>query len=308
MTLALVGAALLGVDGVPLRRTSGGWLAVARWPLAVAVIAAVLASAGATAWRTVGGTVHAWEDPRPAVAIDQAEGGLGNRMLLLQPEGSALVYRLLGSEPADVARSLPAPAASGPDDAALAAAVGGLFEQGAAPGELNPARDLSDQAVGFVGLRTSGNDPRVRALDATAGLSRLGDHDGVIFWRVAAGGGADQALAPTRARIVTAKTDSPVSVSGDHGRLQSTVVVPPDASLVLAEPREWSAHARVTADGHVLAPSGASAAYPLPQGTRSISVQVLPTDPMWRYAQGLALLLVVFIALPLGNRASRRRT
>jgi hypothetical protein len=256
----------------------------------------------------VGSTLHAWEDPRPAVAIDQAEGGLGNRMLLLQPEGSALVYRLLGSEPADVARSLPAPAASGPDDAALAAAVGGLFQQGAAPGELNPARDLSDQAVGFVGLRTSGNDPRVRALDATAGLSRLGDHDGVIFWRVAAGGGADLALAPTRARIVTARTDSPVSVSGDHGRLHSTVVVPADASLVLAEPRAWSAHARVTADGHVLAPSGASAAYPLPQGTRSISVQVLPTDTMWRYAQGLALLLVVFIALPLGNRASRRRS
>jgi hypothetical protein len=311
MLLALLAAALLGSAGLPVRRTGGGgWLALARWPVAAAVIATVLASAGWTAWHTLGDTLHSWTDPRPAVAIDQAEGALANRMLFLEPDDAGLAYRLVGSEPTDVARSLPSPTGSAADQAdhlALATAVSALFEQGAAPGELHPARDLSAQAIGFVGLRTDSSDPRIRELDATAGLSRLGDHDGVIFWRVLAGGGTDDALAPSRARVVTAQTESALPVAGDHARLHATVIAPAGASLVLAEPQGWRDHARVTANGQVLAPKGADTAYPLPAGTSAITVQVLPTDTLWRYAQGIGLLLALFIAIPVGNRASRRR-
>jgi GT2 family glycosyltransferase len=310
MLLALLAAALLGSAGLPVRQAGGGWLALARWPVAAAVIATVVLSSVWTAWHTLGDTLHAWTDERPAVAIDQAEGGLGNRMLLLEPDEAGLAYRLVGREPSDVARSLPDPARSDADQAdhlALATAVSALFEQGAAPGELHPARDLSAQAVGFVGLRTDPSDPRIRALDATAGLSRLGDHDGVIFWRVLAGGGTDDSLAPSRARVVAGQTESAVPVSGDHARLHATVIAPAGSSLVLAEPQGWTRHARVSVDGRALAPEAGGATYALPAGRSEVTVNVLPTDTLWRYAQGVAFLLAVFVAIPLGARPSRRR-
>jgi hypothetical protein len=46
----------------------------------------------------------------------------------------------------------------------------------------------------------------------------------------------------------------------------------------------------------------------VPAGSHTLSVEVLPADATWRWAQGLALLLVVFLAIPFGNRASRRRS
>ncbi len=46
---------------------------------------------------------------------------------------------------------------------------------------------------------------------------------------------------------------------------------------------------------------------PLPAGPATISVEVLPTSALWRYAQGALLLLVLFVAVPFGNRGSRRR-
>ena len=230
-------------------------------------------------------------------------------MLLLTPEGDALTYQLLGREVGDVTRILPAPAAARPSSAALAASVSALFEQGAAPGALTPAADLAHQAVGFVGLRAEPTDPRIRSLDATAGLSRLGEHDGVLFWRVLPGGGgtADDAVAPSRASLVTRTAEQALPVSGSHSQLEVKSVVPQGASLVLAEPGEWVRHARVTVDGRVLAPSGEAAAYALPAGPATISVDVLPTNSTWRYAQGLLLLVVLFMAVPFGNRSSRRR-
>ena len=310
LTLALIAAALSGSEGLAVARSRGGWLAVLRWPVGAALVGAVLIGAGWTAWRSVGDTLGAWSDPRPAVAEDQAEGGLANRMVLLEPDAAGLTYELLGREPGAVARTLPAAASASSGHTTLDTAVSALFEQGAAPGELRPAEGLSDLAVGFVGLRTESTDPRIRELDATAGLSRLGEHDGLIFWRVLAGGGSsgDEAVAPSRARLVTAKTEQAVPVDGAHSAIDTKVVVPQGASLVLAEPVEWTRHARVTVDGRVLAPRAGSAAYDLPAGPATIRAQVLPTDPWWRNVQAIALLLVVFLAVPFGNRGSRRRS
>lgn len=309
LALALLAAALLGTQGLAVRHATGGWVALVRWPIAAAVIVSVIASLGWTTWRTLGDTLGTFTDPRPAVAIDQSESGVANRMLLLEPEASGLAWSLLGREPGEVARVLPATTAGRPDPTALTAAVGHLFETGAAPSELDPARDLSDLAVGFVGLRTDGSDPRVRVLDGTAGLSRLGEHEGVTFWRVLPGGGQarDDALAPARARLVTGGSEQALPVDGDHARLVTRAVVPPKTVLVLAEPPEWVRHARVSVDGDVVAPSGDGATYALPAGAHSISVEVLPVSPLWRWVQGAALLLVVFLAIPFGTRASRRR-
>ncbi|MDR6862246.1 glycosyltransferase [Phycicoccus sp. 3266] len=305
--LGLVAAALLGADGLPVSRARGGWLALLRWPVGVALVAGVLLSAGWTTWRTVGSTLGAWSDPRPAVAVDQAESGISNRMVLIAPAGDGLSYRLVGREPGDVARSLPVPTER-PDTRALSIAVTTLFQEGDAP-TTSPTATLSDLAVGFVGLQADSDDPRVRALDATAGLSRLGEHDGTIFWRVLPGGGsaADDSLAPARARLVTKSSEQVVPTAGDHARLDAQVVAPQGTTLVLAEPQAWTRHARVTSDGQVLAPVGDAAAYKVPAGSHRLEVTVLPSDTYWRYLQGLALLVAAFLAIPFGNRASRRR-
>lgn len=319
VSLALISAALLGSRDLPIGRTHGGWahggwLVLVRWPVAAAVVVGVLGGIGWTGWYSLGRTIQAASDPRPAVAIDQADGPLGNRMVVLAPDRAGVSYQLLGSEPGQVARILPPSPASQTgnapaDTGQLDAAVGALFQQGAAPGEVGPARLLADAGVGFVGLRTDASDARLRQLDATAGLTRLGDHDGVIFWRVSSGGGQalDDAVAPSRARLVTATSEQPVPVAGPHSRIDTDLTVPRGATLVLAEPAGWVHHAQVAVNGRVLAPVGGRAAYALPAGRAHLTVDVLPTDVLWRSAQGMLAVIVLFLALPFGNRASRRR-
>jgi hypothetical protein len=313
MTLALLAAALLGSRDLPVRRAHGGWWAVVRWPVAAALVVGVLGGVAWTGWHSLGRSLQAFADPRPAVAIDQADGQLGNRMVVLAPDRAGVSYQLLGSEPGTVARMLPSSAASPTgteaDTSRLDTAVAALFQQGAAPGDVGPARLLADAGIGFVGLRTDASDARLRQLDATAGLTRLGDHDGVIFWRVSSGGGPalDNAVAPSRARLVTATSQQPVPVAGAHSRIDTDLVVPRGATLVLAEPTGWVRHAQVAVDGRVVAPVGGRAAYALPAGRGHLTVDVLPTDLPWRTAQGALAVLVLFLALPFGNRASRRR-
>lgn len=309
--LALIAAALLGVDRLPLRRSSGGWLAVSRWPLWAAVAAAVLASAGWTAWRAVGSELSAWSDPRPAVAIDQAEGDPSNRMLLLETAGEQVHYRLLGREVSDVARSLPMTSAARPADSGLATAVGLIFEQGGSPDGPKPGPALAAQGVGFVGLRAEQTDPAIRTLDSVAGLSRLGEHQGVLFWRVLpADGAADAVVAPSRARILSAGGVQTVPVSGDHGRLSAEVTAGRGARLVMAEPAAWAGQARVTFNGETLraSPAARQPTYALPQSRGHLVVEVLPTYPLWRWAQLALLAAIAFLALPLGGRASRSRS
>ena len=158
--LALLAAALLGADRLPLRRSAGGWAAVSRWPVGAAVVLAVVASTGWTAWKAVGTDLSAWSDPRPAVAIDQAEGPLSNRMLLLETDGQQVRYGLLGREVSDVARDLPLTAAQLPERSALAEAVGRLFEQGGDPDAAEPAAVLAD--AGHRLRRSAGRGHRPR--------------------------------------------------------------------------------------------------------------------------------------------------
>jgi hypothetical protein len=106
---------------------------------------------------------------------------------------------------------------------------------------------------------------------------------------------------------VTTKSAQAVPVQGEHGRLHAKVTVPRDAMLTLAEPAGWTEHATVTVDGRTVSADGDTAAYPLPAGHHTLEVTVQPTHPTWLMAQGLALLVALFLALPFGNRASRRQ-
>jgi hypothetical protein len=269
------------------------------------VVAAVLASGGWTAWKAVGAELSVWTDPRPAVAVDQAEGPLAGRMLLLEPGTGEVAYQLLGREVGDVVRSLPAPAQSRPQDPGVARAVALLFEQGSSPEAPQPAAALAAQGIGFVGVRAADTDPSIRTLDAVAGLSRLGVHDGVAFWRVLDGG--DAARAPSRARLEGRGAPAPVDVTGDHGRTVTTVPAGAAYRLVVAEPAAWAGHARVTLDGRELTAAGDATqpTYALPAGGGTLAIDLPPTHERWRWAQLALLAGLAFLAVPLGGRARR---
>jgi hypothetical protein len=100
-----------------------------------------------------------------------------------------------------------------------------------------------------------------------------------------------------------------VDVSGDHAR--TSVHLPAGGAgrlLVIAEPRGWVRHAEVRYAGRELhALTGRSQpTYAVPAGAGRLDIEVLPTMTWWRWGQGALLALVVFLALPLGRRRSRR--
>jgi hypothetical protein len=77
--------------------------------------------------------------------------------------------------------------------------------------------------------------------------------------------------------------------------------------VVLAEPREWIGHAQVRFDGELLTATAAGLpTYMLPERAGLLSVDIPPRDPGWFAGQLALLALTVFLAVPFGNRRSRR--
>ena len=106
LTLALLASALLGIEGVDLRSGSRprGLLA---WPATALGVVTALAFVGTCAWTGFGSLLVPAEDPRPAVAIDQASGPASSRTLLLTVSEDTISYAVRGREPGLPARDLP---------------------------------------------------------------------------------------------------------------------------------------------------------------------------------------------------------
>lgn len=183
-----------------------------------------------------------------------------------------------------------------------------------------------DTATGTSGsaLTDSARNPQlaalVRRLDATAGLTRLGGNDERILWRVLPLTTATGAVPPARAHLATTDTRplQALPVSGPHAGIRDGVQVPPadaDRVLVVAEPSQWALRAKVSVDGQEVAarpaasPGGATRpSYPMPRSGGQVRIVLEPEYPRWRAAQGIAVVVVAFLAIPFGTRRSRRRT
>lgn len=311
MLLALVSAALVGSVGLGsvLRGPRWGWARVGALGALVAVCVAVTGSAG---WRAAGGLSDALSvghDALPAVAVDQARGELANRLLLLRPEATRVDYELVGAEPGallrDVDRSDPV---RDPGVSAVVSALAGALRDSASP----PGERLADLGVGFVAVRAEADHPVIRTLDATAGLTRLGSTDGQILWRVLSRGGtATEAVPPARVRLVDAagRAVEVVPVSGPHATVDTRVPAGADGrAVVFAESADWADRAQVRFDGEVLSPQpgAGTPAYRLPARAGQLSVDLPPEHPRWVLGQLALLAFVVFMAVPFGNRRSRR--
>ncbi|HEX7537483.1 MAG TPA: glycosyltransferase family 2 protein [Dermatophilaceae bacterium] len=309
--LALIAAALRGfARGVGwLSPSRFGWRRILVTSVASAAVLGVVASVAMAGWAGVGHALTVRRPDMPAVAADQARGPWGNRLLELTRGRDAIGYRLLGAEPGQVVRDLPG-AEIGPDPllaAAVKSAVGGT--------ELTSANaahhELADLGVGFVAFRGASTEPLVTQLDATAGMTRLSNNRGLILWRVLP---RANVVASSRLRLVDAEGASlaSIDVTGDHGRTDVGLTTggSPAAGrrLVVAEPRPWAEHARVTFAGRQLAaiPGTAQPTYPVPPGTGRLSITLPPVQPWWRWGQLGLLLVVLFLAAPFGSARSGR--
>ena len=178
----------------------------------------------------------------------------------------------------------------------------------------NAARDaLADLGVGFVTFQGAPADPLVTQLDATAGMTRLSNNNGLILWRVLP---RDNTLGSSRLRLVDAQGVPLASVpaTGDHGQTEvgigsATLSAGADGRrLVVAEPNRWAEHARVTFAGRGLAPvAGADQpTYQVPANAGQLDITLAPARPWWRWGQLGLLLVVLFLAAPFGATRSVR--
>ncbi len=316
--VALLAAAVVGSSGL-VRRVRGArwhWRAVLVAPVLALAVAGVLAGAAFVAWRPV--TDLTAPPGIPAIAAEQMGAPLAARLLAVTPRGADIDYQLLGTEPGPFARVLPAVAAV--PHPQLADATRALLSpaQTRALPVAEAAGRLADLGIGFVSLRDATGSVAA-ALDATAGLVRLGTGREGTLWRVLprSGASSDVPVPSARARLLSGPGSggdrlsllSTVPVSGSHA---ATTARLPDGvagrRLVVAEPPSWVRFAQVRFAGAALraVPGTAQPTYVLPAGPGALVVRVRPGHPEWDRLQLGLLGLTVFLALPFGNRRSRR--
>ncbi|HYN65533.1 MAG TPA: hypothetical protein VES93_01510, partial [Ornithinibacter sp.] len=301
LTLVLVLAIGRGLDAVALNRpASPGRAPVLARRAAVATgAAAVAVSAAGVVWATLGTEIVSWQDPRPAVSVDQAEGAFATRALFVTPGARGAGYRFVGREAFEVVRPLPA----------VADADGSVADRvSAALGDASAGPSLfTDTATDLLAVR-SGLVPEVaRRLDATEGLQRVAPRDGWDMWRVSPTGEGQELVAPARLRLETPQGARLVETTGQNAGTRTTVEAPQGSRLVVAEPLGWADHAVVSVDGvTVQAVAGTDTpTYALPVGTSSLTITVTDPSRWWHVGQALAFLVLAFLAVPFGRRESR---
>jgi GT2 family glycosyltransferase len=312
VALAALVAALHGADGVAARLSQHrfGWRQLILAPLSLAALGATVATAAFAILNPIDGPVRRDRAALlPAVAVDQATGPLATRTLVLTAGGDGVGYRLVGAEIGDAATTLPLP-----EGQPLVAEVTQTLVAPSADVTANTtAQALVRLGIGFVVATRPVPEAFAQQLDTTAGLTRLGESGTYALWRVepaalqpATSGPATPP--PARVRIVDAAGAlvQDVPVAGPDARVDTAVPAGQSGrQVVLAEPADGLWHA--TLDGHRLSGvnTGGLQAFRLPAtGGR---LRIAATDDRDRLlpAQGIALVVVALLALPVGRR---RRT
>lgn len=294
--LALLAMACL-LAAILLTLTEPAWRQWGRWFAGI--------SAGALAVGAVvpglGTLLSPWQDVRPSVAVDQAENFFATRSLQIPIDGTSASYRLVGKETYGPVRSLPT---QGVADGALADEVAGLLA-----GRPSEASLLGAAAVDLVALQGEVTPALSQRFDTTAGFSPIPAPSGWAMWRHTPADGAAATVAPPRLRIVGGKGGSAIAVqtTGSSGATSARVHVPAAGRLIVAEPLAWTSSAVVSVDGvRVQAdPRAELPTYAVDAGTHDITITVTPSHPWPRRLSLVWIVILGFLAIPFGTRASR---
>ncbi len=329
LALVAVGsiAASLAAPAVTLGRSAGGemlhpWAPVLLLPGIGALLAAALMLPQRPQWRSwprwglaaaaaglvaglvapgLGTTLRPWQDPRPSVALDQSERFFATRTLVISLDGGLAEYQLVGKETSGLVRSLAEPAAA---DALVAPRVAGLLA-----GDASSVSLLSDAAVDVVAVRGVMAPALVTRFDTIPGLARMAAPTGWTFWRYAPVDAGATTVAPPRLAVHSPADRAviAVAVGGQSARTATEIEVPSAGELVVAQPRDWADHATVRVDGTVVSPEAGAGPprYAVASGLREIRIDIQPSHPLARPLSLAWLILVGFLAIPFGTRASR---
>ncbi|GAA3619790.1 hypothetical protein GCM10022199_25360 [Marihabitans asiaticum] len=297
LALGVLTLAGLSVSAWPAAR-SRIWSVVRTVPSLVLAVG-VAASVVLVAQQSFGEELTTWREPRPQVAVADAESLRSGRSLVLDSRPGEISYQLVGREPSDLVRDLP----TAPSDEGVAQIVAALL--GVGPELDQPV----DQALGAWGVGyVVAQEPTAEdaaALDAAPGLRRLGASAGNVTWAVRPTAAQDST--PSRARLVGEDGEVFLAGLGDHSDAASVELpaVPADSQLVIAESLDWTEHALVEADGEplVLDTRSSMPTYAVPEGTESVSVDLGDGHRIWKLVQLVVLLLALYLALPTERRA-----
>lgn len=298
----------LAVRGLDLIARIGLRRRVAR-PLATAAgLAAVGVLLVGTGWVGFGSTLSTFTDPRPAVAVDHADGPLAGRAILLDrltgEEGAeaATAYRILSADAGLPVRTLPGPTevSDSLDEAVSRIDVGATA---GSPDSNSVADVLARHAVGFIALSEALPAEVERTLDATDGLRRLPDRPGQRWWRV----DSTTSDVPSPARVVLRAEDGDGVVIPTRHRAQTTADLETAGTLEVAETQAWSRAATVRVDDVELRPqvAGDTVTYAVPQAG-PLTIDIASADRPWRLVAALAFPIMAYAALPFGGTGRRR--
>lgn len=265
------------------------------WALGVAATTLV----GALAVGGLGSALRTEVDPRPVVAIDQADRFFGTRTLVaeLTPSGPAR-YRFLSRESSGLLRSLPEAL---PADAQAAPEVATILAGGA-----QVTATLTAYAVDVLALHGTVPPALSERLDTRDGLTRMGAPTGWSMWRVTPTDAVASTVAPPRIAVVGSGIVA-VAVTGQSAATKAEVDVAAAGRLVIAMPPQWSEHAVVRIDGAIVQPRSGNGppSYPVSAGRHTVEVAVGWSHPWVRQLSLAWLGVVLFLAIPFGTRRSR---
>lgn len=343
VVLGLLAAALVGADGartrfgaVRGRRPLRGWRPLLSWrpllaaPLALLALLAPVAVLGTWTWQqatgTAGPAVHASDVHRgevaalPAVAVDAATSPDRTRTLVLRPEADGAVAAAVtrtGTERLDrLATAVTLRAGQTPDaaDEALTAAVAGLT--GPASARTDPRTALTDLGVGYVLLLDAAQVDEAAhpltadTLDSVAGLSRSGEVDDGVLWRVVPASGEDPDAVDRAARVRVLDADGSPQAVLASGPTDVRAEVPAGQdgrTLVLAERADphWSAYLDHRRLDPVVVDGWAQGFELGPRGGTVVVRHDPPLQGLWGPLQVVVLGLTALLALPLGDGTRR---
>lgn len=294
VALGLLALAGLGIAGLP--RADGRLRRAAAAIPVLALAVGVVASTVLVAQESFGDRLTTWREDRPQIAVENAEGPLATRTLVLSRSQGRILSRVVGREAPALVRDLPRP----PDDESVGREVAALL--GTGPTGRTPVDTaLGAWGIGYVTMHDPTTEDEV-AIDATPGLRRMTEAGRTTTWSVrpAATGGRT----PSRARFVDGDGSTMLEGLLDHSASDRPHPVTGEGRVVVGESVGWTEHAVVLGDGSplVLDTRSATPTYAVPEGVSEVTIDVETGHPVWKWTMLAALVVALYLALPTERR------